>query len=267
MTVAGLMRAWIDAQEGSLKTIERYNELASGQIYPQELGAILVHKLRPNDIAKWHTALRAGGAKDGSPLSARTISHAHKILRRALKEAVRRETLARNVADAIEPPKIDAEEVVILKPEEVDLALIKLEDHKLYAIAVLALATGMRRGKLLGLQIGDVDFDAATIKVERSLQETATGLRLKGPKSKHGRRDISLPPSALAILRAHWVEQLKNRMACGLGKARRPSRWPSTRTCSSAMTVLLPPRPRACSASLLAHKREKQDDDSNPTVN
>ena len=57
-------------------------------------------------------------------------------------------------------------------------------------IVVLALATGMRRGELLGLQWGDIDLDAATLRVERSLEETSAGLRLKSPKTKSGRRNI-----------------------------------------------------------------------------
>jgi integrase len=39
----------------------------------------------------------------------------------------------------------------------------------------------MRRGELLGLQWGDVDLDKATLKVERSLEETKAGFRLKPP--------------------------------------------------------------------------------------
>jgi integrase len=40
--------------------------------------------------------------------------------------------------------------------------LAKLECYSLFPIVLLALATGMRRGELLGLQWGDIDLDAAT---------------------------------------------------------------------------------------------------------
>jgi integrase len=70
----------------------------------------------------------------------------------------------------------------------------------------------------LGLQWGDVDLDGATLQVERSLEETKAGLRLKPPKSKRGRRKLTLPPSAIAMLRAHKVEQMQLRLALGLGK-------------------------------------------------
>ena len=79
-------------------------------------------------------------------------------------------------------------------------------------------ASGMRRGELLAVRIGDVNFDGASVRVERSLEETRAGLRFKPPKSKHGRRTISLSGTMVAILRAHWRQQLELRMALGLGK-------------------------------------------------
>jgi integrase len=95
--------------------------------------------------------------------------------------------------------------------------LAKLDGHILCPIVSLALATGMRRGELCGLQWGDIDLDAATLRVERSVEETRAGLRVKPPKTKRGRRNITLPPEAVAILRAHKVKLLELRLVLGLG--------------------------------------------------
>jgi integrase len=62
-------------------------------------------------------------------------------------------------------------------------------------------------------------LDVAELRVERSLEETKAGLRLKSPKTKRGRRNISLPPEAVVMLRAHKVSQLEYRLAVGVGKA------------------------------------------------
>ena len=43
-------------------------------------------------------------------------------------------------------------------------------------------------------------------------------MRLKPPKTKRGRRNISLPPEAVAMLRAHKVQQMELRLAIGMGK-------------------------------------------------
>ena len=43
-------------------------------------------------------------------------------------------------------------------------------------VVELALATGMRRGELLGLNVGRLDLDRGTLRVERSVEETKAGL-------------------------------------------------------------------------------------------
>jgi integrase len=71
-----------------------------------------------------------------------------------LQCAVKNGALARNVGTVHAPPKADQTEIQILSPEQIAEVLTKLEGHGLYPIAALALATGMRRGELLGLQMG-----------------------------------------------------------------------------------------------------------------
>ena len=65
----------------------------------------------------------------------------------------------------------------------------------------------------------DVDLDRGQLRVEQSLEQTSAGLRFKAPKTRHGRRLIALPPSAVAELRAHWKAQQEQRMALGMGRA------------------------------------------------
>ena len=67
-------------------------------------------------------------------------------------------------------------------------------------------------------------MDGATIRVERSVEETRAGLRVKSPKTKRGRRNIALPPDAIAILRAHKVKILELRLALGMGNIT-PETW------------------------------------------
>jgi integrase len=60
----------------------------------------------------------------------------------------------------------------VLAAEQIATVLAGLEGHALHPIAVMALSTGARRGELLGLQWGNVDLDAATLRIERSVEET-----------------------------------------------------------------------------------------------
>jgi integrase len=178
----------------------------------------VLQRLKPKHVKDWHNNLLKSGAKSGRPLSARTVGHAHRVLRRALEVAVETEVLARNVAAAIRPPTVKEEEIEILIADQIAMVIDGLVGHPLYEIAVVDLATGLRRGELLALRLSDADLDKATVRVERSLQETNAGLAFKAPKTKHGKRTISLPPNAVAVLREHRRKLLETRLALGLGK-------------------------------------------------
>lgn len=218
VTVAEYVRGWL-AAPGDItpKTAERYLQLAEQQIIPH-LGAIALQKLRPVQIKGWQATLLAQGGKDGRPMAARTVGHAHRVLHRALALAAESEIVARNVASLVKPPKVESKEVEILDATHVAGVLKKIADHNLYPLAALSLATGLRRGELCALQWRDLDFDTAALTVRRALEETAAGLRFKMPKSRHGRRTVSLPPSAVAMLRDHRRKQLEMRLSLGLGR-------------------------------------------------
>jgi integrase len=113
---------------------------------------------------------------------------------------------------------VESEEVEILTSPQITEILAKLEGHWLYPFAAIDLGTGLRRGELLALRWSDVDLEGATLRVDRSLEETNAGLRFKTPKTKHGRRTVSLPAAALEALRVHRRQQLELRMALGSGR-------------------------------------------------
>jgi integrase len=211
MTVREYLEVWLGSTlTQSPKTLERYRELAAHQIIPH-LGEVKIQKLSPERVGQWHAALIAEG------LAPRTVGHAHKVLGAALKQAVENGTLARNVTTIRRPPSVEQQEIEILNPDQIKAVLDGLAGHALHPIASLALATGMRRGELLALQWSEVDLDRAVLRVERSVEETRSGLRVKPPKTKRGRRNIGLPPEAVATLREHRKRQIELRLLLGQG--------------------------------------------------
>jgi integrase len=207
MTVGDFMRRWLDNAAGlSPKTLERYRELAERQIIPH-LGSERLDGLKPDQIREWHGKLLR-------TVSAQTVLHAHRLLKCAVKHVAP----AANAIAKCKPPKPDDREMKILTADQIADVRQKLQGNGLLPIVELALATGMRRGELLALRWGDVDLDAAALGVERSVEETRTGLRIKPPKTKRGRRNISLPPEAVSLLRAHKVQQMEIRIALGQGR-------------------------------------------------
>jgi integrase len=218
LTVTDYLRMWLTgAAHLSGKTRERYDDLIEQQIIPH-LGTLPVQKLRPTNIADWHAILLRAGGKNGRPLSARTVTSAHRVLHTALAEAARLERVGRNVAGMVRPPKAAAPEIEILKADQVGELLAKLDGHRLYPIAALALGTGLRRGELCALRWGNIDLDRARLRVENAMEQTRTAIRLKEPKTRHGRRTLALPAAVVEALRAHRTEQLQQRLLFGLGR-------------------------------------------------
>lgn len=224
LTVEHHLRArltqWVASGKISAKTAERYGELVDNQIVPH-LGAKLVQKLKVLDIEAWHNALKTGGRKDGAGgISNRTIGHAHRVLSKALREAARFDLVTKNVAATERPPKVDdEEEVTIIEEHRLGDLLKGLAGRTMYAKAVTALFTGVRRGELLALRRGRIDLDAKTVEICEALEQTkAHGIRFKKPKSKAGRRQIALPDIVVDALRLHLREQLELRLKLGLGR-------------------------------------------------
>jgi integrase len=215
-TVGAFIERWLkDWAAGNVSnhTYEGYAQMLRKHL-ASRLGGIGIQKLRAADLQAVYAAMAADGLAD------RTRLHLHRITRVMLKHATQWGIVPRNVADMVDAPRVRTEEVQILTADEVQTLLGFLHDKLLYAITVLALASGLRRGELLALRWQDINLDAGTLRVERSIEETKRGgLAFKPPKTRHGRRTVTLPASTVAVLRAHRKAQQEHRLAFGLGKA------------------------------------------------
>jgi integrase len=177
-----------------------------------------MQKLKPVNFAELYGKLQQP-KPEGAGLAPRTIGHVHRLLHRVFGQAVKWGVVASNPVTAADPPRVQRTGIEILAPDQIKTVLDALRGRPLYPVAVLGLATGMRRGELAALRWGDVNLDAGRISVERSLEQTNAGLAFKPPKTKAGRRVVSIPPSIAAELRTHWRQQQEQRLALGIGKA------------------------------------------------
>lgn len=83
---------------------------------------------------------------------------------------------------------------------------------------VLALRTGLRKGELLGLHWEDLDLDAGTASIRRSLQRTRTGgLTALPTKTRASERRIALPTECVHSLKSHRERQEAERRVAGVG--------------------------------------------------
>ena len=202
-------RDWV-ATNVSPKTGERYSQLIKLHVRPT-LGAKPMQAIRAQDLNALYTSLH-------DRLAPRTVGHVHRLLHLVFGHATKWGNIKRNVVALVNAPKVPATEAPVLQLAEIPQMFDAVRDRSLYPIAVVALGTGMRRGELCALRWQDVNLDAATLRVERSLEQTRkSGLRFKEPKSTRGRRTISLSPAVVAELRKHWAAQQEQRLSLGLG--------------------------------------------------
>jgi integrase len=94
-----------------------------------------------------------------------------------------------------------------LSPTQARELLQADKGNGLEALYVLAVATGMRQGELLGLGWEDVDLEARTVRVRRTLTLVKGGPRLTEPKTIGSRRSIRLTAGAVEALERHRVRQ------------------------------------------------------------
>jgi len=213
-TLAEFLDFWLETvapQTVAPKALERYRGLARNQIKPY-LGTMQLQKLRPAHVDRWHHTLVSEGK-----ISNRTIRHAHAVLSGALGHAAKTEIVERNVAAIIKPPKADKPTIASLTESQMTETLAKLDGHSFYPIAAVAIGTGARRGEIAGLIWSDIDLDARTVTIQRSIEQTMAGLRIKPPKTMAGKRTISLPAIAVDALRQHRHQTLELRMRLGMG--------------------------------------------------
>lgn len=123
------------------------------------------------------------------------------ILRSALTQALKWDIVLRNVAQAVDKPRVVRREMLTLSRDQAQRFLRAAEGSRFFALYVLALMAGLRRGELLGLQWSDVSFEDASLSVVRSIVTLGGAPSISETKTAKGRRRIDLPQTAVRALR------------------------------------------------------------------
>ena len=206
----GRVDVWEAAGDITARTAKRYRQLVENQIAPH-LGVKPLQKLTRLDVEGWHAALRAGG------LAPRTIGHAHRVLGKALRDAERDDLIARNVCKLQAAPRVGESEMAIV--QDVPGFVAKL--HGLPASTFLPwwrCSPACGSARCWRLRWSRIDLDRKRLEVREALEPAKGGVGFKAPKTKAGRRDISLPDILVEALREYRREQLELRLQLGLGR-------------------------------------------------
>jgi integrase len=217
-----LVERWLPAKRAQLRasTFAAYRDVIGLHVMPY-IGGVLLQRLRAEDLDTLYATLLTEGRADGrGGLSAKTVRSVHGIIHKALADAERKGTVARNVATLADPPKLSAAQrprMSIWTPDQLRNFLAHIEDHRLHPAYHLAANTGMRRGEVLGLGWDDVDLRAGRLSVRQAVITIHYQVHISDVKTTQGRRSIDLDERTVEVLRTWRRHQKRQRMAVGEG--------------------------------------------------
>lgn len=209
-TVGSWLAEWLQSTRSSLRpsTFYDYQRIVEKHLEPF-LGKVKITGLRPEHISHLHQRLEADS------LSPSRILKIHRVLSRALSQAVRWGVVDRNVASLVPPPRQPQKQMKFFDPTEVRTLVSFIEGDPWSARWHLALL-GLRQGEALGLRWVDVNLDDKVLTVHKALQRRpGVGLVLVEPKSESSRRTLFLPDDVASSLRHRRSEQARQRLVAG----------------------------------------------------
>jgi integrase len=212
--------SWLDEWLAGLRlapsTMASYRKNLRLHVKPY-IGDVPLASLTSSRLTALYRQLEAGGRHDGQGgLSARTVRYIHTIISAALKAATETEPplLVRSPAAKAVPPSARQARPPEMHPwtaEQLGAFLAwSAGGSDLHAAWRVLAYTGMRRGELLALRWRDIDTDAATIAVRRSVgvvRNAGEGAEITEGVTKTGQaRVIDLDDATVAVLKS-WKRE------------------------------------------------------------
>jgi len=186
---------WLARQKNQLKTstYDGYRKIVENQLVPW-FGYLRVAGIRKKDIRE---------KLDLSKAKNKTLANIQSVLRAALDAAVEDEIIETNPLAGwcyrkVEPPK-EEDDIDPFTIEEQATILHHLEGQGRNLIQ-FGLWTGMRTSELVALNWDDIDFVRGVAYINKALTQNAE--TPETPKTRSGKREVKLLPSALAALEA-----------------------------------------------------------------
>lgn len=220
MTVAELLARWqqLRATEWSPTTANEHAGTVRRWIVPH-IGDVPVVDLRRARIEDFYATVARTGGRDGRPLSATSVRKIHTVLHAALEDAVALELIAGNPSTKARRPKVTKHDARVPSLAEIRRA-IDLADPDMAVLIRVAIATGARRGELVALRWSDLDLDAGTLHVQRSIVHLP-GKPFEEKATKTGAAAVlAIDAGTVDAVRAHRRRRQEQWLQLGLGRVR-----------------------------------------------
>ena len=186
---------------------DTYRGYMENHIKPN-IGDIPLHKLTTLDLQKFYKKLLTGGRKEriesrSQPkgLSAKTVRNLHQVLSSALRFAKSQKLIAENPSDACVLPRVEHREMKTLTADQLDAFLREAKNSGVFEMYDLELATGLRRGELLGLKWEDIDLDEGILRVRRQVCRISGTVTEAPLKTKNAYRTLLIGEDAVPVLK------------------------------------------------------------------
>lgn len=203
---------WLEDKRPQIRpgTFRSYEWLLKKHIVPM-IGHMALADIKPQHIQELYTKLQSPEIQ----LSNQSVLNAHRILVQALNRAVKWDLIHKNPASAVHPPRPSRVEMAVWSEQELKRFLEHTRNSRYHIAYVLLSSTGMRLGELLALRWSDVNLECGEIHITRSLSYTGKGYKIQEPKTRSGRRTITIPKSVVRELIKHRVKQHQERLKAG----------------------------------------------------
>lgn len=215
LTVGEWLDRWITSHEIGLKpsTAKSYHDNIDRYLKPA-IGSERVQSLSPSRLSIVFRRLHEAGGKDGGAISPRTVAFARAVLRRAMQDALLDRVIQVNPVIGTKVPKV-------LKPQhstwtgaQVLTFIAHTAETRWASLWVLAAATGMRRGELMGLRWADIDLESGVVRVDRAVTQIRQ-TRTYGTPKNNERRQVRIDPHTVRSLKSWRSIQSRERLAWG----------------------------------------------------
>lgn len=216
-TVEDFLNEWHAAVRPSLRpsTWVNYRDYLDAYVIPI-IGQTRLQDLTPVRLNLLYAhLLEKGRVRTSGGLAPKTVQNVHRMLHRALRDAVKWDQLPRNVAEDASPPRVRRPKPTVWTPEQLGRFVTHVEGDRFYALWLLVVTTGFRRGELAGLRRDDIDLEhgrvtpsAPRVVVSGKAEESET-------KTHSGERTLALDPTTWDALREYVIAWDKERYLLG----------------------------------------------------
>lgn len=194
-------------QEVAPNTYEQRLAYVKNHIVPH-IGKIKLTEFSPNHIQKFYTELR-------EKYGAGHVQNIGNLLSKAFRQAERWNIIQRNPIPLVKKPSVSRKnakmKVWTIGQQKQFLDYAMTGPKMYYALFLLGLTSGMRKGELLGLKWSDVDRKQGIVSVKRTIVYSNRSLYLKDmPKTEGSIRTIQVPEQTIKILRQLKISQKEN---------------------------------------------------------